>query len=65
MSQSVPACDLSPGDVIMLSDYPCDVLDIEHSRTGMTWIRWSICPEDIMGVSRTTLFNVLGRLDDN
>ena len=61
---TVPACDLSPGDVIMLSDYPCDVLDIEHTRTGMTWIRWSTCHEDIMGVSRTTLFNVLGRLDD-
>ena len=61
---TVPANELSPGDVILMGEYPCDLIDVSHDATGMTYVRWSVCPRDVMWVSSNTPINVLGRLDD-
>ena len=64
MNVVTPASELCPGDILMLSDYAIDLTDVWHTG-GMVTLRWSVCEKDVMRVSRTTLFNVLGRLDDN
>jgi hypothetical protein len=63
MSASIPAADLSPGDVLMLSDYPIDLIDVDHSHPRVTWLRWSVCEKDVMCVSKDTLMTVLNYSD--
>ena len=63
MTRPIPASDLSPGDVLMLSDYPIDLIEVDHSHPRVTWIRWSVCEKDVMCVSSDTLMTVLNATD--
>jgi len=63
MSKVVAAGNLSPGDVLMLSDYPIDLIEVDHYQR-VTWLRWSVCEKDVMCVSNDTPMIVLNATDD-
>jgi hypothetical protein len=60
----VLARDLCPGDVLLLGEYPVDLIEIDHSRCGLVALRWSVCDRDVMVVSSATPMNRIGRLEE-